>query len=370
MRISLLVGLFSSLCWAANLDIWEVDPTCAQHRPALQKAYDDAAAFAAKVLVDLQLIQTPRPRYTRNNIPRIQEWDRVARAVTNMFGFVPDVAGHSPTETHLSNVLYVYNRMNQALQGNTNVPQGGYTQKFARPLLMCGDSAWTWVGINDPDPYDPAGRVLSVSRATELATTPGATGAWAYNERYLANGNPGSVSICRPTVYAVTMTRWDMLVFCDPSFTAQVSGTQSAVDGRNAATVGTRLDIFGQFSLSRIMIHELAHWYGAGGAGTNNDRKVTDQQAVGNTGNLIYISATGTYVNTNPTGTLTRAVTYFYTWCSRLAKTNTGANAGNSGPDKSTFSAEPYAYFGLMAYLDNFDWADDGTAKAIPVVAP
>lgn len=105
MRISLLFGLLAGLGWAADLNAWDFDSTCTGQQAALQKAYDDAALLAAKALQDLQTIQSPRPRYTRANIPRIQEWDRVARAVTNMFGFVPDPAGHSATETHLSNVL-------------------------------------------------------------------------------------------------------------------------------------------------------------------------------------------------------------------------------------------------------------------------
>ncbi|KAH6894712.1 hypothetical protein B0T10DRAFT_590429 [Thelonectria olida] len=368
MRISLLFGLLAGLSWAADLNAWDFDNTCTGQQAALQKAYDDAALLAAKALQDLQTIQSPRPRYTRANIPRIQEWDRVARAVTNMFGFVPDPAGHSPTETHLSNVLYVYNRMNQALQSSQNVPAGGYSGLHQKSMIMCGDSVWRWVGRNDADPYDPAGRPLSVSRATQIGAN---AGAWAYQERYMANGNPNSVGLCRPGIYAVTMTRYDFIVFCDASFAAQIAGTQSAIDGKNGAAVGDRVDTYGQFSLSRIMIHELAHWYGGAGTGTINERRVTDQQAVGNRGDLVWFdTAANRYVNQNPTGTLPRALTYFYTFCSRLARTNTGANAANSGPARATFTAEAYAYFAIMAYMDNFDWADDGRAKAIPVIAP
>ena len=117
--ISVLVGLLAGASWAANLDIWEVDPSCNGHRDALQKAYDDAAVMASKALADLQTVMSPRPRVTRANIQKIQEWDRVARAVTTMFGFVPDQQGHSPTEEHMANVLcesYLHGPMMIALK--------------------------------------------------------------------------------------------------------------------------------------------------------------------------------------------------------------------------------------------------------------
>lgn len=218
--------------------------------------------------------------------------------------------------------------MNQALQSSQNVPAGGYSGLHQKSMIMCGDSVWRWVGRNDADPYDPAGRPLSVSRATQIGAN---AGAWAYQERYMANGNPNSVGLCRPGIYAVTMTRYDFIVFCDASFAAQIAGTQSAIDGRNGAAVGDRVDTYGQFSLSRIMIHELAHWYGGAGTGTINERRgrfsisacfedleftdaslslVTDQQAVGNRGDLVWFdTAANRYVNQNPTGTLPRALT-------------------------------------------------------------
>ncbi len=313
MRPYLLFASLAGLTSAANLDIWEVDATCDDHRDALQKSYDDSAVMAAKAVEDLSLIQENRGHVTRSNpLSRIVNWDLIARITTKFFGFEVDQGGVDPNDEHLQNVLCmlaphppppfpllvfsflclrppvlvnkyklfrqltycllqdVYNRMNTALQGSQNVPAGGYAQKYSKALIMCGDKPWKWYGRDDKDPNDPAGRPMKESRADELGP---ATGAWVYGTRYIVNGNPGSVGICRPGVHAVTMTKYDMIVFCDSSFTSTVASAPSPVDIKDHIQEGsTKMDEFGQFSLSRIMIHELAHWYGAGGDGTKASR--------------------------------------------------------------------------------------------------
>ncbi|KAF4982800.1 hypothetical protein FZEAL_1652 [Fusarium zealandicum] len=363
MRPSLIVGLFAGLGSAANINIWDVDSSCDPHIAALQKAYDDAADMASKAQRDLRFVQQARPKYsrTRANINEIREWDRIARAVTNMFGFEVNKAGHDPNDPDMADVLYVFDRMNTALQGNQNVPQGGYSGQHQQALLMCDTTPWDWIGRNDPDPLNP-GLSLVASKPQDLGTGPG---AWYYKERYISNGNPNSISICRPGVFAVTMTRWDLLTFCPFSFQGNLPGTIGPVDGRAGAAVGNTLDQYGAFSLSRVMIHELAHWYGAGGRGTDNDRKVTDKQAVGKNGDLIwYNTQTKKYQTAKDDGVL-KATAYAYSWVSKLAKINQPPNDANSGPRQAIFNAESYAYFGMMAYMDSFDWADDGKAKDI-----
>ncbi|KAL6863414.1 hypothetical protein ACO1O0_003668 [Amphichorda felina] len=242
--------------------------------------------MASKALQDLQTVMNPRPRVTRASFQSVLEWDRVARAVTNMFGFQPDPQGHDPNEEHMANVLYVYEKMNRALQGSTNIPEFGFTSLRRKPMLLCGQSSFQWVGKDDPDPYDPSGRTLQESQGANLL---GWIGAWVYNHRYIVNGNDRDVMICRGSTWAVTVAKQDMVVFCDTAFRGNVPGTQSAVDGRDSVTEGKKLDDFGQFSLSRIMIHELAHWYGRNEMGTRE------------------------------------------------------------GPSKATFTAETYAYFGMMS---------------------
>lgn len=163
----------------------------------------------------------------------------------------------------------VYEKMNRALQGSTNIPEFGFTSLRRRPMLLCGQSSFQWVGKDDPDPYDPSGRTLQESQGANLL---GWIGAWVYNHRYIVNGNDRDVMICRGSTWAVTVAKQDMVVFCDTAFRGNVPGTQSAVDGRDSVTEGKKLDDFGQFSLSRIMIHELAHWYGRNEMGTREGK--------------------------------------------------------------------------------------------------
>lgn len=149
--------------------------------------------------------------------------------------------------------------MSTALHGNENIPAQGFTQLHSKALLICGDKSWKWYSANDIDPYDPMRRQLHIAQPKVA----GSGGAWAYKRRYHANGNPNSIGICRPRVYAVTQPKYDMITFCDLSFTESTRGVVSPVGGKDKVVEGvTRLDDF-VGSLSRIMIHELTHWYGA-----------------------------------------------------------------------------------------------------------
>ncbi|KAK7415731.1 hypothetical protein QQX98_005644 [Neonectria punicea] len=366
MRFSFLVGLLAGLSQAVNLyDTWEVDKHCRGKGATLEKAYIDSALMADKALLDLQKIQRPRPRTTRSNIPEIREWDRVARAVTNMFGFVPNQAGHSPINDPLADVLYVFNRMNESLNGPHNLPVNGYAGVYYKPLIMCGPDQWRWIAKDDKDPNDPAHTLLE-SKGDLLK---GGSGAWVYGTRYISNGDPTHVGPCRsPATYAVTMTRWDLLTFCDLSFSAvALADIKSLVDHKKNFKVGDKLGSFAQNSLQRVMVHEFAHYYGADGFGTPDDRKVDDMQAVSKDGDLVWIGADGKFTTQQPgeDEDLASTASYGHVRITRLARSHTGDNADNSGPDKATFNAESFAYFAIMAYLDNFDWTDGGKAKEI-----
>jgi hypothetical protein len=86
---------------------------------------------------------------------------------------------------------------------------------------------------------------------------------------YLANGDPGSVRIFRPGIYANTITKWDMITWCPDAIEAAMANAPSPVRKSDQTKAKqTKLDSFGG-SLSRVMVHEFAHWYGADGAGTN-----------------------------------------------------------------------------------------------------
>ncbi|KAH7127981.1 hypothetical protein B0J13DRAFT_454057 [Dactylonectria estremocensis] len=368
MKVSLLFGFLTGLGWAADLNVWDFDDSCTPHHDALEKAYNDAERMAVKAQQDLETLQDQRPEYPAGRVNNISNWDRIARAVTNMFGFVPDKGGHSPTEEHYSNVLYVFDRMVTTLHENKMVPENGYGG--LKPLMVCGDDMWTWVGRDDTDPNDAAQRPLHESRADDIQTAH--SGAWVYKNRYLAAVNKdSSVGICRPGIWAVTLMRFDLLIFCPPSFSEEVAQTPSAVDARDGIKIGDKLDTFGHTSLSRIMVHELAHWFGSDGAGGMSNRRVPDQPMVGAHGDFVYLdpSTNKRTTKTNVPGAK-QLVTYDYLWASNLARTHTGPNAGNTGPSKATFTAETYAIFAMMTYMDNFDWADDGKAKDPTLMIP
>jgi hypothetical protein len=164
--------------------------------------------------------------------------------------------------------------MNKALHGDVNLPPGGFSGLHAKGLWMCGDKSWKWYTKEMDDPYASPGHPLYLSRPDIFAET---NGAWVYKQRFIINGDPRSVGICRRNVYASTRAQSDMITFCEFSFTGPTANTKSTspVDGRNSVVEGkTTLDDFGRYSLSRIMFHELVHWYGAKNkADTEEDRR-------------------------------------------------------------------------------------------------
>lgn len=111
MLIAFVLGLFLSLGRVAglnvkgvNLNIWDVDDSCKPYLPLLQKAFDDAATMSAKALKDLKFVQQPRPQQDTKRTESL-EWDRIARAVNNIFGFNPDEQGTNSENTFMQKVL-------------------------------------------------------------------------------------------------------------------------------------------------------------------------------------------------------------------------------------------------------------------------
>ncbi|UKZ71386.1 uncharacterized protein TrAtP1_012345 [Trichoderma atroviride] len=285
-----------------------------------------------------------------------------------MFGFKPEEKGTSPGDKYFRKVLGVYQRMNDALYGKVNYPPGGFSGLHEKPLWMCGDASWKWHTKEMNDPSITPTKPLYLSRPNIFTT---ATGAWIYGKRFITNGDSRSVGICRPRVWAVTRVPEDFITFCDSYFSAEVSRSESPVDGRNSVVVGKKLDDFGVFAASRIMFHELVHWYGSEIVNKEVNR-LEDEQAVSKEGELIWSfeNAAGeielTTTKKGDDEAYTALSTYGYVRCSRLARSHPGSEfAGNSGPSQATKTAETYAYFAMMAYLDNFDWSGDGKAKEI-----
>lgn len=111
MLIAFVLGLYLSLgrvtglnVRGVNLDIWDVDDSCTPYRPLLQKAFDDAATMSAKALKDIKFVQQPRPQQDTKRMESL-EWDRIARAVNNIFGFNPDVQGTHPGNEFMQRIL-------------------------------------------------------------------------------------------------------------------------------------------------------------------------------------------------------------------------------------------------------------------------
>ncbi|KAL7962742.1 hypothetical protein V8C34DRAFT_324501 [Trichoderma compactum] len=311
--------------------------------------------MSAKALKDLKFVQQPRPQQDLKRRESL-EWDRIARAVNTMFGFNPDQQGTSSENKFMQRILEVYDKMSTALHGNENIPAKGFTQLHSKALVMCGDKPWRWYSVNDIDPYDLMHRQLHISQPRVVGR-----GAWAYKHRYHSNGNPNSIGICRLRVYAVTQPQYDMLTFCDVSFPNDPTDVVvSPVDRRHSVEEGvTKLDDF-ERSLSRIMIHELTHWYGSERDENDDDdgtiTPLPDQQAVSNDGELVF-----QYLDQN-NGVKAilsserkdgvryeKASVYGFVRIARLAKTHEGEFAQNSGPQKATDTADAYAYFAMMA---------------------
>lgn len=162
--------------------------------------------------------------------------------------------------------------MVKTLHNDEMVPANGYGG--LKPLLLCDESKFVWVGRDDKDPHDPAGRPLRESRPKEIGDAK--AGAWVYKKRYLVNSvKQANTGLCRPGVFAVTLTRNDFIIFCPPSFEDPMAGTESAVDAKDSVQKDDKLDTYSATSLSRVMVHELAHWFGGDGTGGPENRNST-----------------------------------------------------------------------------------------------
>lgn len=106
--LSILVVFLSGLGLVAgendrppSLDIWNIDKSCNSHQSTLRNAYNDVGKMAIKALKDVRVVQQPRPSHIQDRI----EWDRIARAFENMFGFKPEEKGTSPEDEYFKKVL-------------------------------------------------------------------------------------------------------------------------------------------------------------------------------------------------------------------------------------------------------------------------
>jgi hypothetical protein len=103
MKVFLPIVALAGLGLAADMNVWDLDDSCQtpERKGAFEKAYSDAEVLAVKAQEDLEKLKGARPDFVSN---MRTNWDRIARAATNMFGFVPNADGHDPNEEHYSNV--------------------------------------------------------------------------------------------------------------------------------------------------------------------------------------------------------------------------------------------------------------------------
>ncbi|KAL4723036.1 hypothetical protein ACLX1H_010277 [Fusarium chlamydosporum] len=104
MRLTFIshVMLLAGLGLAADINVWDLDDSCQtpERIDAIKKAYSNSEVLAVKAQEDLEILKGARPDFVSH---MRRNWDRIARATTNMFGFVPSKDGHDPSEEHYSN---------------------------------------------------------------------------------------------------------------------------------------------------------------------------------------------------------------------------------------------------------------------------
>lgn len=106
--LSILIVFLSGLDLAAgqkddppSLGMWAIDKYCDSHQSTLlRKAYNDVRVMAKKALEDVRFVQQPRPSHIQDRI----EWDRIARAFENMFGFKPEEKGTGTEDEYFKKV--------------------------------------------------------------------------------------------------------------------------------------------------------------------------------------------------------------------------------------------------------------------------
>ncbi|KAM0287367.1 hypothetical protein ACHAQK_007912 [Fusarium lateritium] len=349
MQILWLIGLLVKLALAADLDIWEVHHSCNEHLQMLQKAYDDAAELAKAAVASLDVVQQALPADHASSAG--SEWIRISRAVSTTFGFLPDPAGNDAT-VPMSRVRYVFDRMNTAMQGTENIPKRGYSGKFEKPMFACGDDGWQWVSRDDVDPNDPQGRLLKESKAASIGN---AVGAFVFERRYSFRSTTGGiVDICEPGVLAETITGFDMIVWCTSNWDQEMIDGPSPIDEQSSIEEDDDIEAYEGLSLT--VIHELAHWYGHG-----EGWEVTDTWAVTEDGLPLYQGYDNKPTVNYDGSTKVNVACYHFYYVVNLADNDDGGTL--TGPLVATRTAEAYAFFALMAFLKDYDWAPDGLAK-------
>ncbi|KAF4995253.1 hypothetical protein FDECE_12860 [Fusarium decemcellulare] len=389
---TLLFGLFVSLVSAkAKLsDAWDVDSSCDDKREQLDNAFSDVVEMVRKARMDLVRVQEPKlERKTQNYLSDVN-WDRIARNLAATFGLQPPddptKNGFDPEEEHFKKVYYTIVRMYGGLVQGDPMPEGGYSTKLRelkkKPLIMCGDKNWEFRRKRQEDKYT---RFKTVEQVDSQLRGKDWDGSYIHEYRYF----PGyevlqTPQICIGDVYGSTSQKHDLITFCDPAF--EFPDEKSPVRDADQIEVGTKLDEdnFAARTLARVMLHEFAHYYGTRiPENWNGDpeklERVRDFQAVDANGCLVWKTKRGGFTREKPDDNsrsrhlVSRDQTdneHAGQWMPDKDRDEWKMGTlGESGPKAATWTAETYAYFAIMSYLDKWDWTPDGIASELPAVA-
>ncbi|KAI2637829.1 hypothetical protein GGS26DRAFT_428702 [Hypomontagnella submonticulosa] len=348
-----------------DIELQEDGPnSCHPWQDTFEKAYEEAAQMVAKVQTDIQVVTSGRPGLTRSgDISRIVDWDRIDRNMHVIFGVRPDFSGKIDA-TYLNDINFVWRKMGSMFKGSVNNPEHGYSGKFDKPAIACGDKGWRYIGPDDNSPDRAPGTPLRDAHS-EYAQT----GVWYWNRRFAwyPTSNTQTVGICRENIAGVTTVFHDLVTFCETALNE--ANPKWVVDDKSNIALHDNIDDFGQHALSRTIVHEFAHYHGFGGFTQPNPTRVIDFQAVNANGDLVYVRDGRTTTDKGPDDNPnSRYDTYFWRYVSNLAHVFNGPDpaADRTGPKQTTHSAESFAYFALLSYLDNWDWTTDGKARPLP----
>ncbi|KAJ3539207.1 hypothetical protein NM208_g5584 [Fusarium decemcellulare] len=398
----LLFGLFIALVSAkAKLsDAWDIDASCDSRREQLDNSFSDLVEMVRKARMDLFRVQEPKlQRKTQSYLSDVN-WDRIARNLAVIFGLKPPEDptknGFDPEEEHFNKVNYTIGRMYGGLVQGDAMPEGGFSTKLQnlnkKPLIMCGDRNWEFRRRRQGDKYE---RFRTVEQVFPELQGNAFEGAYIHEYRYLRGWAAlQTPQICIGGVYGVTLQRHDLITFCDSAF--EFPDEKSPVRDADQVTIGTKLDDdrFGFNTLTRVMLHEFAHYYGTvvpenynGNADQLERGKLKDVPAVDKNGCKLWKDAKGGF--TREKQNEDSQVVYTFQLVTNIARDQTGnehagqwrrdqkgrpddweeGERGDSGPHMATRTAETYAYFAILSYMDGWDWTSDGIARELPKVA-
>ncbi|KAH7127764.1 hypothetical protein B0J13DRAFT_453613 [Dactylonectria estremocensis] len=340
---------------------WKLDQSCEQYLDTIQWAFADAQTLAEHAQAALEGALKPRPKNRKGNI---KNWDRVARSIKVMFGFLPDSKnGNKKKDENWEQVFQVFDLMVKGLQGEA------LRHGKRDPIIVCNDKVWGWFGPDEVDPTLPdditEGNKMKDRYPKKFAK--GYVGAYYWNGRWdwrkKKNADaPASACDEESTALAETAPGLDMMQLCERFFKPEFS-KRKVIPALQTTETDDSLHNLGDPATT--LVHELAHWYGA----TKGRVPVPDQTCRDQDGKFIYKDKT-----TGEEVLLSEPPKAPQTESCRERRSTDSISDGfkhlqnlslKGGPKESTRTADAYSVFSMMAFLNKWDWSQDGKARGI-----